>query len=736
MTAPGTEWTLTHGGQVLRLDPATGLPAEVGLGDRTLALDTGVELTSGGGERRAPLGGLEYPGAATDSALTALGRPEPAGRGWTVAAELAGWRVDWTYRPPDQGPGWSMAARLRPTPSARDLRGLAVRLAVRLPGAARWRLDAPGNRLRPGVALAELTRPVGIAGLTGLRGSPGLVSLTAPDASHALLLWPDSVDELSAITVAPDPGGLMVTVDTGLAAAADDGTDVALAVTRLGLLEGGWREHRDRVAGWYAGLGIRLPSDRPPWTGRATIYEAQVGYSVFGPDGWAYSPYPAAADLLADLPRIRDLGFDTVQLMPRQPYPSYNVHDYADVTTSYGEEEVVAAIVRTAHDLGMRVILDVIMHGVVDRESVDSAVAGVLAGPYAARLGEATEQTIGVDLLDTDPHAIAWSRHILDFAPHWRAGSPDRHPLCDEHPDWFCTDSAGRITGIYTKAFDLSSPGWRRYFTDAMVALVQRLDIDGFRFDAPTYNAFASWSPAARRRASAPTAAAVGLFAEVRERLAAAKPGLMMYTEPSGPALRQSMDLNYNYDEQWLIPAVMTRAGEREPWLISCAADLAAWLAERDRTLPAGAATAHHLDSHDTFWWPLPGAKWRREQYGLAATEALYSVFALCGGAFMSFVGAETGIEDHVRRVNRMRAERPEIRDGAADFDAVRVDDRDVFAVVRRPPTGPPALVLVNLSAGPVRCVAAVRDWPPAGTARLPVSMDPYQTLVLSPDPR
>jgi glycosidase len=632
-----------------------------------------------------------------------------------------------------------------------------VELDVVLPDGPDWTLNAPGNRIRPDAPLSALSRPIGISSLTGLRGSPGVIALTAPGAGHTVLIWPNSLDELSTLSVGPAADGATITVDTGIAAAADADTDVRLSVARLGVQPGGWPAARAQLPGWYAGAGIRLPESHPAWTTHATIFEAQIGYSVFGPDRWTYAPYPTAQDLLADVDRIRALGFDTIQLMPRHPYPSYSVHDYADITTTYGEEPVIAELVRAAHTLGMRVILDVLMHGVIDQESIDGAAAGVRAGPYARRLAEATPEISGVDLLDRDAQAIAWSRHIIDFEPHWHDGSPARHRLCDEHPEWFCTDSAGHPTGIYTKAFDLTHPGWQNYFIDSVTELVRRLDIDGFRFDAPTYNSFASWSPRTRRRASAPTVASVQLFAALRTRLAQVKPDLMMYTEPSGPALRQSMDLNYNYDEQWLVPAVMTDAAVRETWLVANARDLAGWLAERDATLPPGAATAHHIDSHDTFWWPLPGHKWRREQYGLAATRALLSVFALCGGAFMSFVGGEQGVEEHLRRVNQLRRDRAEIRDGVADYGAVRVDSPDVFAVARRLPGRDPLLVLVNLSGRRIESAAVLTGWdmqhplsdvfgddagaPIALAAlgdrrvRLSVLMDPYQTRVLSPLP-
>ncbi|HYH13285.1 MAG TPA: hypothetical protein VD789_13080, partial [Thermomicrobiales bacterium] len=125
------------------------------------------------------------------------------------------------------------------------------------------------------------------------------------------------------------------------------------------------------------------------------------------------------------------------------------------------------------------------------------------------------------------------------------------------------------------------------------------------------------------------------------------------------------------------------------------------WLRDKEAALPAGAMTARHIDSHDTFWWPLPGFKWRREQYGLPATRALLATFSLIGGVYMTFVGGEVEIEDDIRRMTSLRAMLPEIRLGSPNYDAVRADDDFVFAVLREL-DGNVALVLVNLSNDPV----------------------------------
>ncbi|MBE3559603.1 MAG: hypothetical protein IMW89_10300 [Ktedonobacteraceae bacterium] len=369
------------------------------------------------------------------------------------------------------------------------------------------------------------------------------------------------------------------------------------------------------------------------------------------------------------------------------------------MTTSYGDEEDLRDLVATCHTMGMRVILDIILHGVIDQEIMAETAAKVRSGPHFARLAEQSHLFTS----DPDAGAISWSRHILDFEPHWLAGSPVHHPLVSEHPEWFMRDSSQKIIGICTKAFDVANPEWQEYFMRATEDLVRRLDIDGFRFDAPTYNDLPNWSKATEKRASYSPLGSLELFKHLRPRLKALKPDIMLCTEPSGVLFRQAMDITYNYEEQWLIPAVLgLEQGQEidERWQSTSVRnghELAAWFRERNAVLPSGSLIAHHIDSHDTFWWPLPGSKWRREQYGLPATRALLAVFALSGGAYMTYVGGEEGIENEVRKVHHLRATLPEIATGEAVYEALTVDHESIYGVVRQQGEHR-SLLLVNLS--------------------------------------
>jgi glycosidase len=456
----------------------------------------------------------------------------------------------------------------------------------------------------------------------------------------------------------------------------------------------GFAAFAETFQSWLRLSGHTTPFNPPAWIGSASIWEAQIGFSVFYPDH-RYEPYPEVSDLTADLPRIAALGFNVIQLMPRQPYPSYNVHDYWDITTSYGDLDQMKALVAECHRLGIRIILDVLLHGVLDQESIGTAADGVRTGPYAHLVGSPTSDSFATDVGEWSNYLIAWSRHIIDFEPYWKGGSPAVSPLIAEHPNWFFRDSYGKVAGIYTKAFDARNPEWQAYFIEAMQFLLSELQIDGFRFDAPTYNDFSNWAEWARHRAAMSALACVPLFEQLRPALKSLNPESLMYTEPSGILLRRSMDLNYNYDEQWLVTAIM-HPGEARPWGVRSAKGVARWIQDRDAFLPRGAMTAHHIDSHDTFWWPSWGSKWRREQFALEDVRLLTVMFMSMPGPYMMFVGGEEGIDDILRGVNTLKQQTPDWASREVIWLTESSIPESVFGMLRRSNDND-VVILVNL---------------------------------------
>ena len=90
------------------------------------------------------------------------------------------------------------------------------------------------------------------------------------------------------------------------------------------------------------------------------IYEAHIGMSQ---DKEGIGTYLEFADNV--LPRIRDLGYNTVQLMAIQEHPyygsfGYQVTNFFAAAHWYGEPEDLKYLVNKAHGMGIRVLLDVV----------------------------------------------------------------------------------------------------------------------------------------------------------------------------------------------------------------------------------------------------------------------------------------------------------------------------------------------------------------------------------------
>ena len=696
----------------LELDDVNGLPSAVILGNRRLEIaDADLTLTVGGTELRSATGGTDYDGAyplagtsITSPASWVSSRDgdaysQPVLIGGVVAA-----RLEYLFR--RHGPALTLRVVIDGD-AASDLLIRNLTLTARLEGES-WTVNAPGNGVARDTPLEAISAWTGISAIGGLRGSSAVLYLAGQ--SGCVGLWLRHELEVSDLRFKGESShALTLEIATNFAGDLGRISHAEIDLFDIDLRVPVFKEFPALFQTWLRLLGHTTPQDPPAWIGSASIFEAQIGFSVFWPDH-RYEPYPEVTDLTSDLERIADLGFNVIQLMPRQPYPSYNVHDYWDVATSFGDLEQMRALIAACHARGMRIILDVLLHGVLDQESITTAADGVRGGPYAQLVSKQTSDSFAADVGEWSDYLIAWSRHIIDFEPFWKAGSPPVSKLIAQHPDWFFRDSNGDVAGIYTKAFDARNPEWQTYFIDAMKFLLSDLEIDGFRFDAPTYNDFPNWASWARHRASQSTLACVPLFEQMRPALKAIKPDALLYTEPSGILLRRSMDLNYNYDEQWLVTAV-SKPLEARGWGVRDARGLARWIQDRDAFLPRGAMTAHHIDSHDTFWWPSWGAKWRREQFSVAHTQLLTLIFMSLPGPFMIFVGGEIGIEDVLKTFNTLKRE-------TRDWHALEIHwlndssiSEDVFGITRRN-ANLEITTLVNLSDAPQTVTLPARQRP------------------------
>jgi len=121
-------------------------------------------------------------------------------------------------------------------------------------------------------------------------------------------------------------------------------------------------------------------------------WRSAVVYQVY-PRSFADSNGDGIGDLpgiTAKLPYLRDLGIDAVWLSPFYPSPQadggYDVADYRDVHPMFGTLADVERLIGTAHDLGLRVFIDIVPNHTSDEHPwFQQALAAGPGSPERAR---------------------------------------------------------------------------------------------------------------------------------------------------------------------------------------------------------------------------------------------------------------------------------------------------------------------------------------------------------------
>ena len=168
-------------------------------------------------------------------------------------------------------------------------------------------------------------------------------------------------------------------------------------------------------------------SDEPP-----LIYEAHVGMSS---EEHRIATYREFADTV--LPRVADLGYNTVQLMAVMEHPfygsfGYQVSSFFAASSRFGYPDDLKYLVNRAHEMGIRVLLDVV---------------------HAHAVGNTLE---GINLFD------GTSYQFFHDGPE------------GDHPAWG------------TKLFNYDKPEVLHFLLSNLKFWMEEYHFDGFRFDGVT----------------------------------------------------------------------------------------------------------------------------------------------------------------------------------------------------------------------------------------------------------
>lgn len=418
-------------------------------------------------------------------------------------------------------------------------------------------------------------------------------------------------------------------------------------------------------------LGFTPPPTRPDWVADAAIYGIETE--------------PFREERLSDIPetvgaRMLRLGLDTCWYRPCEASTArYCPIDYRLIEPKIGSSGDYREANRRMHDMGLRVLQDIVPHGggqlgfflrgqscsmqgMTERGDVLDGWSADFADPrwldYMRETCELYTGDLGVDGFRVD--AIYGAKTLRNWR---RRGWPKEPPHIVPSGDW-----NARSDRIIHKDY------W-----------TQSLALDG-----------GEMPPLAYDRAS--LASAWGGLRMVDAMRAGARHGrrdAALLLESGELPFTAAGDLHYDRDIQSLW--FKLRALPASEFVRA----LRTWLHEEDKVDAPGCIRMRYMETGDGESWPY------RSWYGIECDKAIRALCAFVHGVPMFFENFTEGEGEVISELMRMRRETAALRRGTPDYKGVVCDVPEVLAFARRHPSGD-AVVAINFS--PDRKVANVTD--------------------------
>jgi glycosidase len=309
---------------------------------------------------------------------------------------------------------------------------------------------------------------------------------------------------------------------------------------------------------------VNTSIEHAEWTENAVIYEVNIRQ---------YTPEGTIQAFTKQIPRLKELGVDILWLMPIYPIGEkkrkgklgsyYSVKDYKAVNPELGTLDDLDNLIKAAHSFDMYVILDWVANH------------------------------------------TAWD-----------------NPLIETHPDWYKTDSTGKIISPYdwtdVAQLDYDKSGLRNYMADAMKFWVEEQDVDGFRCDVAGMVPCSFWD-------------------SIRTVLGETKPIFMLAEDESKNCLvEKAFDMNYS----WELHHIMNNIASG----IMNARDLKLYFRKQDSIYNPSIYRMNFTSNHDENSWN--GTE--LERLGNAAETFALLAFTVPGMPLI-YSGQEIGLNKRLR---------------------------------------------------------------------------------------
>ncbi|MDF2922286.1 MAG: Alpha amylase [Paenibacillaceae bacterium] len=410
--------------------------------------------------------------------------------------------------------------------------------------------------------------------------------------------------------------------------------------SRFQLAEAPWEVCLTELTLWHERNGQRCKPTNAELLKKTVMLETQIGPVEF-PPSVKHEAYSNVDQLIESLPEIRATGFNTLCLMPGFPYPGYTIFDLKQPEIQHNTAGRLKELVDKAHELGMKVVLDIVMHGCQDKEIADWNTAR-----YSIRKA---------------------------FFSNWQQHEPVVSPLREEHPEWFIYQDNGEIFRKYTWLFDLAHPGFQQYFAEALQLSVARYGVDGFRFDAPY------WAEAPNRREGLPylpskalTYGVWELFCKARKMVDPMKPDLIWLNEWEGMMWRDVTDIAYSYSSYY--------KWEKMFYEEISGVHMQRFYEIRKKAMPEHALFVNFSDNHDT-WFLGEKGLFSYDKFTPAYSRIMLVMNLFAEGAFMSYAGFEEREKEFFRKVLHIRNSQEIFSKGRCDYGRVTCEHEHVFSI-------------------------------------------------------
>ncbi len=367
-----------------------------------------------------------------------------------------------------------------------------------------------------------------------------------------------------------------------------------------------------------------LDPHTPDWARDITLLEVFPNYYKGG-----------FKEITERLPHYRDIGFNTIYLMPHWT-GGYSPLDLYEVDPRFGSADDLKAMVATAHRLGMRVLFDMVIHGFNEKS-----------------------------------------------------------PIPKQRPDLFIHDEAGNIIKHPTwgsLSTDWASPAYQQYMADLAVHDTQTYGIDGYRVDAASYKG-PGWDPNSPSPAYRSGAASAELLVKMIAAMRKVNPNAVLLSEVFGPVFYTASNLGHDNQTE----AVQQWVEKMERGEVN-AAQYRDHMANVYDLLPRGANRVFFARNHDTSWFYHFNGYSPRFM-AMDAIHALCAIPEVFAGDPDNGPNPDDDPATwaYYRKLFMARKEFPELAHGERLFRAVACDNPMVFTALRRL-NGHQSLVVVSLS--------------------------------------